>query len=203
MYLEGEEVTLQAVSYEDGLSAEHVEDHSLHVSQGDGRILQVLLCYTRKPAQTMMKTYFLFVLACVRAYARYCTSPHSRLKKVSLDPLPCVVVNHFAFGFDKRVIDDFQLRVDNSHPGQLQTLLCVALLPRRERKREDTLYRVLRATLSTQTANCARRKAAQQPAHHLTVQGIDSTVAVRGQLFLKGLNVATQRLFASVLNVLL
>lgn len=140
VYLEGEEVTLQAVSYEDGLSAEHVEDHSLHVSQGDGRILQVLLCYTRKPAQTMMKTYFLFVLACVRAYARYCTSPHSRLKKVSLDPLPCVVVNHFAFGFDKRVIDDFQLRVDNSHPGQLQTLLCVTLLPRRKRATKTTHY---------------------------------------------------------------
>ena len=140
MYLEGKEVTLPAVSYEDGLSAEHVEDHSLHVSQGDGRILQVLLCYTRKPAQTMMKTC-IFVLACVRAYARYCISPHSRLKTVILDSLPCVVVNHFAFGFDKCVIDDFQLRVDNSHPGQLQTLLCVTLLPRRKRATKTTHYK--------------------------------------------------------------
>lgn len=42
---------------------------------------------------------------------------------------PRVVVHHFAFRFHKRVVDDFHLWVDDRHPGQLQTLLCVTLFP--------------------------------------------------------------------------
>lgn len=45
---------------------------------------------------------------------------------------PCVVIDHFAFRFDKRIVDDFQLRVDDRHPRQLQALLCVTLIQRRE-----------------------------------------------------------------------
>lgn len=45
---------------------------------------------------------------------------------------PGVVVNHFALRFDKGVIDDFHLRVDDCYPGQLQALFCVTLNQIRE-----------------------------------------------------------------------
>lgn len=40
---------------------------------------------------------------------------------------PRVVVDHFALRLDERVVDDFQLGVDDGDSRQLQTLLCVAL----------------------------------------------------------------------------
>lgn len=45
---------------------------------------------------------------------------------------PGVVVNHFALRFDKSVVDDFHLRVDDRYPGQLQALFCVTLNQVRE-----------------------------------------------------------------------
>ena len=45
-YLQSEQVALQTVSYEDGLSTEHAEQHSLNVSHPDGGVLQVLLRHT-------------------------------------------------------------------------------------------------------------------------------------------------------------
>lgn len=48
LYLQSEQVTLQTVSDEDGLSAEHAEQHSLDVSQADGNILQILFGHTRE-----------------------------------------------------------------------------------------------------------------------------------------------------------
>lgn len=37
-YLQSEQVALQTVSYEDGFSAEHAEQHSLNISQTDGGV---------------------------------------------------------------------------------------------------------------------------------------------------------------------
>lgn len=48
--------------------------------------------------------------------------------------LPCVVVDHFAVWFNKRIVDDFQLRVDDRHPGQLQTLFGITLFPEKGKK---------------------------------------------------------------------
>lgn len=45
-YLQSEQVTFKTVSYEDGFSAEHTEQHSLNISQTDGGVFQVLLCHT-------------------------------------------------------------------------------------------------------------------------------------------------------------
>lgn len=45
-YLQSEQVTLKAVSYEDGFSTEHTEQHGLNVSQTDGGVFQILLCHT-------------------------------------------------------------------------------------------------------------------------------------------------------------
>lgn len=45
-YLQSEQIALQTVSYEDGFSTEHTEQHSLNVSQTDGGALQVLLRHT-------------------------------------------------------------------------------------------------------------------------------------------------------------
>lgn len=41
---------------------------------------------------------------------------------------PRVVIYHFAFRFDERIVDDFHLRVDDRHPRQFQALLCVTLI---------------------------------------------------------------------------
>lgn len=41
--------------------------------------------------------------------------------------LPCVVIHHFAHWLDERVIYDLEVRVNDSHTGQLQALPCVAL----------------------------------------------------------------------------
>ena len=48
-YLECQQVALQAVAQEDGLSAEHAEQHRLHVPQSDGGVVQVLLRNPREP----------------------------------------------------------------------------------------------------------------------------------------------------------
>lgn len=48
-HFQSEQVALQAVSYQDGFSTEHGEQHGLNVSQGDGGALQILRRYTRKP----------------------------------------------------------------------------------------------------------------------------------------------------------
>lgn len=47
---------------------------------------------------------------------------------------PRVVIYHFAFRFDERIVDDFHLRVDDRHPGQFQAMLCVTLIHTREKK---------------------------------------------------------------------
>lgn len=45
-HLQGEQVALQTVTNEDGLSTEQAEQHSLDVSQTDGGIFQILLSHT-------------------------------------------------------------------------------------------------------------------------------------------------------------
>lgn len=55
-YLQGEQVTLQTVSYENGLSTEHAEQHGLDISQGDGGALQVLLRHAWKPVGHIWET---------------------------------------------------------------------------------------------------------------------------------------------------
>lgn len=52
-HLEGEQVALQTVTNEDGLSTEETEQHSLDVSQTDGGIFQILLCHTRESVTYM------------------------------------------------------------------------------------------------------------------------------------------------------
>lgn len=52
-YLQSEQVALQAVSDEDGLSAEHAEQHSLDVSEADGHVLQILFGHTRESTRYM------------------------------------------------------------------------------------------------------------------------------------------------------
>lgn len=52
---------------------------------------------------------------------------------------PRVVIDHFAFRFDKCIVDDLQLRVDDCHPRQLQALLCVTLFQRRRKKAHVTM----------------------------------------------------------------
>ena len=49
---------------------------------------------------------------------------------------PRVVINHFAFRFDKCIVDDFQLRVNDCHPRQFQALLCVTLVHGIERLKQ-------------------------------------------------------------------
>ena len=53
-YLQSEQVTLQTVTYEDGFSAEHAEQHSLNISQTDGGVFQVLLRHTWKSVKYML-----------------------------------------------------------------------------------------------------------------------------------------------------
>lgn len=52
---------------------------------------------------------------------------------------PRVVIHHFAFRFDKCIVDDFHLRVDDRHPCQFQALLCVTLVQKTEKKVTDHL----------------------------------------------------------------
>lgn len=51
---------------------------------------------------------------------------------------PCVVVDHFALRFDKGVIDDFHLWVNDRHPRQLQALPRVTLFPASRKKKTHT-----------------------------------------------------------------
>lgn len=53
---------------------------------------------------------------------------------------PRVVIYHFAFRFDERIVDDFHLRVDDRHPRQFQALLCVTLI--RTTKKKDLSHNV-------------------------------------------------------------
>lgn len=53
-------------------------------------------------------------------------------RRTKVSHSPGVVVNNFALRFDKSVVDDFHLRVDDCYPGQLQALFCVTLNQVRE-----------------------------------------------------------------------
>lgn len=44
-YLEGQQVALQAVSDENGVSAEHAQQDGLHIPQCDARVHEVGLCH--------------------------------------------------------------------------------------------------------------------------------------------------------------
>lgn len=48
-YLQGQQVTLQAVSNEDGVGTEHAQQDSLDVPQRDACVRKVSLCYPGKP----------------------------------------------------------------------------------------------------------------------------------------------------------
>lgn len=128
---------------EDGLSAEQAEQHRLDVSQTDGGVFQILLRHTREPGTHKN-----------RNISNYNTRLHQRSSaergmeggassaltmKTKAEPAgvratnsPGVIIHHFALRLDKSVVDDFHLRVDDRHPGQLQALLGVTLVRERE-----------------------------------------------------------------------
>lgn len=58
LYLQSEQVALQTVSYEDGFSTEHAEQHGLNISQTDGGVLQVLFRHTWKSVGCTVYTAF-------------------------------------------------------------------------------------------------------------------------------------------------
>lgn len=127
-YLEGKQVTLQTVSDEDGFCTEHTEQHSLNVSQTHGGVFQILLCHTWKSVKNIYSPHdTLFIKAssgwCNNQTPTPCVKSHNS---------PRVVIYHFAFRFDERIVDDFHLRVDDRHPRQFQALLGVTLIQTRK-----------------------------------------------------------------------
>lgn len=120
------------MSDEDGFGAEHAKQHRLDVSQADGHILQILFSHTRESTRKKMQSQGFLLSEIYKKDVHFTLCYINELiltsrRRTKCSGSPGVVVNHFALRFDKSVVDDFHLRVDDCYPGQLQALFCVTL----------------------------------------------------------------------------